>query len=67
MYDAANIFADKFYLPYGMKLKRDKKLAVMTVHRADTTSDPRSYDVISFCDDFAREYQIVFPVHEHKK
>ena len=37
MYDAVKIFADKFYVPNHIKMQQGKKLAVMTVHRADTT------------------------------
>ena len=64
MYDAVKIFADKFYLPNEIKLQRGKKLAVMTVHRADTTSDAKLLqEVISFCNSYTEEYQVVFPVH----
>jgi UDP-GlcNAc3NAcA epimerase len=68
MYDAIKIFADKFDLPHDIKLKGDKKLAVMTVHRADTTSDPELLSrVIAFCNSYSEEYQIIFPVHPNTK
>ena len=68
MYDAVKTFAHKFYLPNRLKLDHDKKLAVMTVHRADTTSDAKLLkDVISFCNSFSEEYQVIFPVHPNTK
>ena len=68
MYDAVKIFADKFYLPKQLELQRDRKLAVMTVHRADTTSDANLLqEVINFCDAYSDEYQVVFPVHPNTR
>ena len=68
MYDAVKIFADKFYLPNQIKLQRGKKLAVMTVHRANTTSDPKLLqEVISFCNSYSEEYQVIFPVHPNTR
>ena len=68
MYDAVKIFSDKFYLPNQIKLQQIKKLAVMTVHRADTTSDAKLLqEVISFCNSYSEEYQIIFPVHPNTR
>lgn len=68
MYDAVKIFADKFCLPACIKLNQYKKLAVMTIHRADTTMDAKQFrDIISFCKYFSDEYQIIFPVHPNTK
>ena len=68
MYDAVKIFSDKFYLPNQIKLQQGKKLAVMTVHRADTTSDAKLLqEVMSFCNSYAEEYQIIFPVHPNTR
>lgn len=68
MYDAVKIFSDKFYLPNEIKLQRGKKLAVMTVHRADTTSDAKLlHEVMSFCNSYTEEYQVIFPAHPNTK
>ena len=68
MYDAVKTFVDKFYLQNDIKLQRDKKLAVMTVHRADTTSDAKLLqEVISFCNSYSDEYQVIFLVHPNTK
>ena len=68
MYDAIKVFADKFYLPNNIKLQRGKKLSVMTVHRADTTSDAKLLqEVMSFCNSYSDEYNIVFPVHPNTR
>ena len=68
MYDAVKIFSDKFYLPNQITLQQDKKLAVMTVHRADTTSDAKLLqEVMSFCDSYSEEYQVIFPVHPNTR
>ena len=68
MYDAVKIFSDKFYLPNQIKLQQVKKLAVMTVHRADTTSDANLLqEVMSFCNSYAEEYQVIFPVHPNTR
>lgn len=68
MYDAVKIFADKFHLPENIKLERGKKLAVMTVHRADTTSDANLLEeVMNFCKSYSEEYQIVFPAHPNTR
>ena len=68
MYDAVEIFSDKFYVPNSVELKHNKKLAVMTVHRADTTSKPeRLNEIIRFCNRFSKEYQIIFPIHPNTK
>lgn len=68
MYDAVKLFEDKFSLPNGIDLKKDKKLAVMTVHRADTTSDPeRLNEVMRYCDQHSDEYHIFFPVHPNTR
>ena len=68
MYDAVKIFADKFYLPNRIKLKRDKKLAVMTVHRADTISNAKLLqEVMIFCNSYSEEYQVIFPVHPNTR
>ena len=64
MYDAVKIFYDNFYLPHHLQLNQHKKLAVMTVHRADTTSNPeRLKEIIRYCNSYSDEYQIIFPVH----
>lgn len=68
MYDAVKIFEHKFEIPSAIKLEHDKKLAVMTVHRADTTSDPRRLnEVIRYCDKLTNEYQLIFPVHPNTR
>ena len=68
MYDAVKIFSDKFYLPSQIKLQQVKKLAVMTVHRADTTSDANLLqEVMSFCNSYSEEYQVIFPVHPNTR
>ena len=68
MYDAVKIFEDKFYLPNQIKLQRDKKLAVMTVHRADTISDAKLLqEVMSFCNSYREDYQVIFPVHPNTR
>ncbi|MDA9776203.1 UDP-N-acetylglucosamine 2-epimerase (non-hydrolyzing) [Paracoccaceae bacterium] len=68
MYDAVKIFADKFYLPNKIQMQRGKKLAVMTVHRADTTSDAKLLQkVMSFCNSYSGEYQVIFPVHPNTR
>lgn len=64
MLDAVNMFSDKFYIPSNIIFKTDKKLAIMTVHRADTASDPiRLTEIMRFCDKLSNEYQIIFPTH----
>lgn len=68
MYDAVKIFADKFYLPKYIRLHQSKKLAVMTVHRADTTSNAKLLqEVMSFCNSYLEEYQVIFPVHPNTR
>lgn len=68
MYDAVRIFADKMYLPRNIKVQHGRNLAVMTVHRADTTSNPKLLqEVMSFCDTYSDEYQVVFPVHPNTR
>ena len=64
MYDAIKIFENKFNLPHHIQLNQHKKLAVMTVHRADTTSNPeRLTEIINYCNSYSDEYQLIFPVH----
>ena len=68
MYDAIKIFSDKFYVPNNIKLQTGKKLAVMTIHRAGTTSDATLLqEVMSFCNSYSDEYNIVFPVHPNTR
>ena len=68
MFDAVKVFADKFYVPNKIKLLQGKKLAVMTVHRADTTSDAKLLqEVMNFCNSYSKEYQIIFPVHPNTR
>jgi UDP-GlcNAc3NAcA epimerase len=68
MYDAVKIFADKFYVPNQIKLQHGKNLAVMTVHRADTTTDAKLLqEVMNFCNSYSNEYQIIFPVHPNTR
>lgn len=68
MFDAVKVFSDKFCIPSNINLKTDKKLAVMTVHRADTTADPyRLKKIMRFCDNFSEEYQIIFPTHPNTR
>ena len=68
MYDAVKIFADKFFLPEHIKIQKGKKLAVMTVHRADTTSNQKLLqEVMDFCNSHSEEYQVVFPVHPNTR
>lgn len=68
MYDAVKVFANKFHLPNEMKLQPGKKLAVMTVHRADTTSDAKLLqEVMSFCNSYSEDYQVIFPVHPNTR
>ena len=68
MFDAVKIFADRFTLPKGLVFNEQKKLAVMTVHRADvTTNSDRLREVISFCDGYSNEYEIIFPMHPNTR
>lgn len=68
MYDAVKIFENKFQFPSSIKVENNKKLAVMTVHRADTTSDPlRLNQVIRYCDNLTNDYQVIFPVHPNTR
>lgn len=68
MYDAIKVFENKFKLPKELKLNPKKKLAVMTVHRADTTTDRRKLsEVIDYCESFSDEYQVIFPLHPNTK
>jgi UDP-GlcNAc3NAcA epimerase len=68
MYDAVKVFKDMFTLSDQIELVSNKKLAVMTVHRADTTSNPkRLKKVISYCEKYCDDYQLIFPVHPNTK
>ena len=68
MFDAVKMFQTKFTLPTNVKINPQKKLAVMTVHRADATSDPlKLNDIVRFCDEFTDQYQIIFPVHPNTR
>jgi UDP-GlcNAc3NAcA epimerase len=68
MFDAIKIFEDRFKLP-DIKIKRsDKKLAVMTIHRADTTADKTKLEeLIEYCKRYSAEYNVVFPMHPNTK
>lgn len=64
MYDAVKIFEDEFLPPSNINTTQDKPLAVMTVHRADTTENPEKLrKIIEFCKQFAETYDIIFPAH----
>lgn len=68
MYDAIKIFGKKFRLPDHIQLNKDKKLAIMTVHRADSTSKPKLLrEIINYCNAYSDEYQILFPAHPNTK
>ena len=68
MFDAVKIFEDKFYLPPDILLQKGRNLAVMTVHRADTTSDAKLLqEVMDFCNSYTDEYQVIFPAHPNTR
>jgi UDP-GlcNAc3NAcA epimerase len=68
MYDAVKIFKNRFKLPNALKILPNKKLALMTLHRADTTADPeRLAELINYCKSFLDEYQVIFPAHPNTK
>ena len=68
MYDAVTIFREKFKFPFSLVPNSSKKIATMTVHRAEVTSDANALRrVIEFCNEYSNEYQIIFPVHPNTK
>jgi UDP-GlcNAc3NAcA epimerase len=68
MFDCTLMFEEKFRFPEKKILQSDKPIALMTVHRADTTSDPqRLKSVLDYCANFSDEYQIIFPIHPNTK
>ena len=68
MFDCTLMFGEKFSFPEEKILQSDKPLALMTVHRADTTSDPeRLNSVLNYCANFSDDYQIIFPIHPNTK
>lgn len=68
MLDAINIFADKFQLPDNLDITNSKKIALMTVHRAENIKDKESLlSIIKYCEDLCDDYDIVFPVHPNTK
>lgn len=68
MYDAMLKFKPRYDGLYKIEKLTGKKIAVMTVHRADTVNNPdRLREVISYCESFADHFHIVFPVHPNTK
>jgi UDP-GlcNAc3NAcA epimerase len=68
MYDAVKHFSKYFKFPDIKNKNLTKKLAVMTIHRADKLSDPTKLkEVISYCERFCDDYNLIFPVHPHTK
>lgn len=68
MYDCITMFREKFRFPDEKIVRTDKPIALMTVHRADTTSDPeRLKAVLEYCAQFGDEHQIIFPIHPNTK
>jgi UDP-GlcNAc3NAcA epimerase len=64
MFDAVKLFKNKFKFPKSIKNYDAKKLAVMTVHRADTVESPiRLKEVIEFCNQYTDKFEVIFPVH----
>ena len=68
MFDCIRMFGEKFRFPHEKILQNDKPIALMTVHRADTISDPeRLKSVLDYCANFSSEYHIVFPIHPNTR
>ena len=68
MYDCTLMFGEKFRFPDEKITKTDKPIALMTVHRADTTSNPqRLKSVLDYCARYSDTYQIIFPIHPNTK
>ena len=68
MFDAVKVFEPKFKFPNSVKHLNNKKLAVMTLHRADITSSAKKLKAaIDFCNNYSEEYSVVFPLHPNTK
>jgi UDP-GlcNAc3NAcA epimerase len=68
MYDSMLEFKRLYDGLYKIKKQVGKKIAVMTVHRADAVNDPeRLKEVISFCESFTHRFHVVFPIHPNTK
>jgi UDP-GlcNAc3NAcA epimerase len=67
MFDAIHVFKDLFKFPKLIKLN-NKKLAVITVHRAENLSNRDNLiNIIKYCERFLDEYQLIFPVHPNTR
>ncbi len=69
MYDSVRLFGDKFIVPDIVKNKpNSKKLAVVTIHRAENLSDVSVLrEILEYCKSYSDEYFIVFPIHPNTR
>ena len=69
MNDSVKLFKDKFIIPDVVLCKPDnKKVAVLTIHRAENVNTPTSLKaILDYCRGFLSEYLIVFTVHPNTR
>ena len=63
MYDAVRMYKHKFKAP-NFILRNNKKIAVMTTHRAEVLEDPSLLDdIVRYCNQYTKRFNVYFPVH----
>ena len=68
MLDAVDIFSPFFRFPEQIIKKVNRKLAILTVHRAETVNNPNLLKkVLDYSRQYCGEYDVVFPIHPNTK
>ena len=68
MFDAVNVFSPLFKFPKQIKRRVNRKLAILTVHRAETVNNPnRLQKVLDYSRQYCEEYDVIFAMHPNTK
>jgi len=68
MFEAIKVFKPFFKFPSYLKNNLSKQIAVLTIHRADTLSNPkRLKKIIKYSEQYSKNYDIIFPVHPNTR
>lgn len=68
MFDAIKMFEPKFKKPREITVSHNKKIAVLTIHRAENVTNVTTLnEIVEFCKKYSSEYQIIFPAHPNTR
>ena len=68
MYDAIEKFKSKFIIPRYVSLEKNKKIAVLTIHRLENVSNHEKLkEIINYSLEHLDEYEIFFPLHPNTR